>query len=129
VIFCIFGHRIFAGSEAQIQKPAAPLADEHPALLYLDEHNVLIRSEMEAYPELSGLWDALNTYDYAAYSSYYGLLQNSEKYFYNLMMLRKWREKMNELHEAGRAYASKEKDEINLGSYLFRLMGPGKKQR
>ena len=84
---------------------------------------------MEAYPELSGLWDALNTYDYAAYSSYYGLLQNSEKYFYNLMMLRKWREKMNELHEAGRAYASKEKDEINLGSYLFRLMGPGKKQR
>lgn len=129
VIFCIFGHRTFEGAEPQIQKPAATLADDHPALLYLDDHNVLVRSEVEAYPELSGLWDALNTYDYAAYSSYYGLLQNSEKYFYNLMMMRSMREKMDEMHGAGYTYVSEGKDEINLSSYLFKLMSPGSKKR
>ena len=124
VIFCIFGHRI-----SGIQKPSAPLAQDHPALLYLDDQNVLVRSEVEAYPELSGLWDALNTYDYAAYSSYYGLLQNSEKYFYNLMMMRSMREKMDEMHGAGYTYASEGKDEINLSSYLFKLMSTGRKKR
>jgi serine/threonine protein kinase len=124
VIFCIFGHRI-----SGIQKPSAPLAQDHPALLYLDDQNVLVRSEVEAYPELSGLWDALNTYDYAAYSSYYGLLQNSEKYFYNLMMMRSMREKMDEMHGAGYTYVSEGKDEINLSSYLFKLMSTGRKKR
>lgn len=47
---------------------------------YLDENNVWNRSKMEAYPEIAGLWDALNERDFDKILTYKDYLKNSERF-------------------------------------------------
>ncbi len=111
-------------------KPAAeecediirPLDADHPAMVYLEGNATLSRSEMEDIPELRGLWDAINTYDYEKYTSYFTLLQNSNSYMTVLMRLRDKKESLEYLNEKGETFASEGQDEIPMISYLFRLL-------
>ena len=48
---------------------------EHQAIEYLDWNERWNKAEMEEIPELVGLWDAVNSYDYAGIASYFRLLQ------------------------------------------------------
>lgn len=103
-------------------KPVVPLAEDHPAVKYLNEHSVkLSRSEMLKFPELNGLWEALNTYDYQAYASYFDLLQNSDNYFWTLKQLRSRKEAMKRMNEIGRTHVAEDEDIIQIMSYIFKL--------
>ena len=103
-------------------KPVEPLPADHPAVLYLDDNINLSRSAMEEFPELHGLWDALNTYDYDTYTSYFSLLENSDSYMQTLGTLRNRKASMNRLHEAGETYTDAEQDMLQMLTYLFKLM-------
>lgn len=103
-------------------QPVEPLPADHPALQYLEDNLRLSRSAMEGYPELQGLWDALNTYDYERYATYFPLLQNSDSYVQTLFNIRSKKEAMAKAHEAQAVYAAEGEDEIQMLTYLFKLM-------
>jgi serine/threonine protein kinase len=103
-------------------RPVTPLEKDHPAIIYLDDANYLVRSEMEEIPELKGLWDALNTYDYAKFASYFGLLQFSDTYFNLLSMMKKLKPALDERIESGDTFVDEGKDEISTAKYVFKLI-------
>lgn len=102
-------------------KPVEPLPADHPAVMYLDDNVSLSRSAMEEFPELQGLWDALNTYDYDAYVSYFPLLHNSDSYVQMLVRLRENQDRLNENHSQGQVYLSEGEDILQTNTYLFKL--------
>ena len=105
-------------------KPVVPLNESHPAVIYLNDNLKLSRSEMEAIPELHGLWDAINTYDYEAYVSYFPLLQNSDGYLQTMVRMRSSREALESLMNSGETYVDVDSGDetIQMLSYLFRLL-------
>ena len=105
-------------------KPVVPLNESHPAVIYLNDNLKLSRSEMEAIPELHGLWDAINTYDYEAYVSYFPLLQNSDGYLQTMMRMRSSRETLESLMNSGETFVDLDSgdEKIQMISYLFRLL-------
>lgn len=105
-------------------KPVEPLNTKHRAVKYLDDNMTLLRSEMEKIPELQGLWDAVNTYDYEAYASYFPLLQNSDGYMQILVHLRSNRKTMDSLRKSGKTYVDVGSggEKIKMRSYIFKLM-------
>lgn len=105
-------------------KPVVPLNESHPAVIYMNDNLRLSRSEMEAIPELQGLWDAINTYDYEAYVSYFPLLQNSDGYLQTMMRMRSSRETLESLMNSGETYVDLDSgdEKIQVISYLFRLL-------
>jgi hypothetical protein len=104
------------------QKTIQPLDVDHPAVVYLDNNVSLLRSEMEEIPELRGLWDALNTYDYEKYASYFATLQTSNTYVQTLMRLRVKQDSLEYLNESGETHAPEGAEEIQMISYLFKLL-------
>jgi hypothetical protein len=104
------------------QKVIQPLDIDHPAVVYLESNVSLSRSDMEDIPELRGLWDAVNTYDFEKYASYFTILQNSNGYMNLLMRLRDKKESLGYLNETGETFVPEGEDEIHLISYMFRLM-------
>lgn len=106
----------------EAMKPVVPLDEDHPAVRYLEDNMKLSRPEMEAIPELQGLWDALNTYDYVKYASYFDLLQHSDSYVQTLVRLRPKRKALEKLHEAGYTHVSEGEDVIPMITYIFKLM-------
>jgi serine/threonine protein kinase len=104
------------------QKVFQPLDIDHPAVVYLESNVSLSRSDMEDIPELRGLWDAVNTYDFEKYASYFTILQNSNGYMNLLMRLRDKKESLGYLNETGETFVPEGEDEIHLISYMFRLM-------
>lgn len=104
------------------QKVIQPLDIDHPAVVYLESNVSLSRSDMEDIPELRGLWDAINTYDFEKYASYFTILQNSNSYMNILMRLRDKKESLGYLNENGETFVKEGEDEIQMLSYLFRLL-------
>ena len=100
-----------------------PLDKEHPAIKYLDGNHILSRKEMEQYPELIGLWDALNTYDYIKISSYFERIQASDNYTQTLMHLRSKRGIVDNLYNSGRRHVAENEDKLSVMTYLFTLIG------
>lgn len=104
------------------QKVIQPLDIDHPAVVYFESNVSLSRSDMEDIPELRGLWDAINTYDFVKYASYFTILQNSNSYMNILMRLRDKKESLGYLNETGETFVPEGEDEIQMLSYLFRLL-------
>jgi serine/threonine protein kinase len=102
-------------------KPVEPLPADHPAVMYLDDNVNLSRSAMEEIPELQGLWDALNKYDYDAYVSYFRLLNNSDSYVQMLVRLRENQDRLNEYHSQEQVYLPEGEDILQTNTYLFKL--------
>lgn len=96
-----------------------PLDVDHPAIEYLDWNERWNKSEMDEFPELAGLWEAVNSYDYAGVASYFRLLQYSDNYMNLLNGLRDNLEAVNERSERGEVYSAG--NDIILPSYLFRF--------
>ncbi len=112
-----------AGEEIEVltekAKPVLPLEVEHPAIEYLDGTESWNRSEMDAIPELAGLWDAVNSYDYDAMASYFRLLQYSDNYMNILNCLRNNLKAVSEISGSGATYS--QGDDIILPTYIFRF--------
>lgn len=105
-------------------KPVVALPKSHSAIKYLDK-NVWMKSDMEAYPELAGLWDIVNNYDYENFCSYFPLLRNSNNYIVILCWMKANLDNINAQHQSGKLYADNEKIVVN--SYIFKLRNIGKK--
>lgn len=102
-------------------KPVLPLDETHPAIVYLENTSPLNRTEMEAMPELRGLWDAINTYDYLKIASYFDLLQHSDEYISLLMKVRVLKSHVDSRYESGKVYTA-DGEEISINKYLFKLL-------
>ena len=112
-----------AGEEIEVltekAKPVLPLDITHPAIEYLDWNERWDKNEMDEIPELAGLWDAINSYDYDAVASYFRLLQLSDNY---MDLLKTMRENLDFVREmADNAGLYTDGDLITLPSYLFRF--------
>ncbi len=46
------------------EKVSSQGSDVYEAIQYLDDNNVWNRTKMEAFPDIKGLWDAMNKYDF-----------------------------------------------------------------
>ncbi len=112
-----------AGEQIEIltekAKPVLPLEADHLAIDYLDGNERWNRTEMEEIPELVGLWDAVNSYDYAGIASYFRLLQYSDNYINLFNAVRNNLEAAKQRNGNGEVYSNS--DEIILPSYIFRF--------
>ena len=102
-------------------RPVLPLDVDHPAIIYLDGTISLSQTQMSEYPELDGLWDAVNTYDYETLASYFPLLQMSDTYMQTLMRLRAKKDLVDHKFNSGHTFVDDGGDEISLIRYLFTL--------
>ena len=100
-------------------KPVLPLDVEHYAIEYMDSNERWSKTAMDEIPELYGLWDAMNTYDYDGVASYFRLLQLSDNYMALLKAMRDNLESVRENYDEGRIYGSE--TELTFPTYLFRL--------
>ena len=105
----------------EARKPVLPLDSGHPAIKYLDGTFVFSKEEMSEYPELDGLWNALNTYDYTAVASYFPLLQMSDTYSQVLMRIKSKKKIFDSNFDSGRTFVDDGEDGIALFRYLFAL--------
>ena len=90
-----------------------------------DDADRAMRSSAKNYHRLTnGLWDAINTYDYEAYVSYFPLLQNSDGYLQTMMRMRSSRETLESLMNSGETFVDLDSgdEKIQMISYLFRLL-------
>lgn len=101
-------------------KPVLALDVDHPAVQYLEDNEKWSKVEMEEYPELVGLWDAMNTYDYDAVASYFRHLQLSDNYMQLLDAMRYNREYIMSSFD-GMVYSASEEAVITLPTYIFRI--------
>lgn len=101
-------------------KPVLALEVGHPAIMYLDQNEKWRKSEMESYPELSGLWDAMNAYDYDGVASYFRLLQLSDNYMQLLDAMRYNRGYITSNFD-GRIYNATQDDVITVPTYIFSI--------
>lgn len=112
-----------AGEEIEVltekAKPVLPLDITHPAIEYLDWNERWDKNEMDEIPELAGLWDAINSYDYDAVASYFRLLQLSDNYMDLLKTMRENLDFVREMADSAGLYT--DGDLITLPSYLFRF--------
>ena len=100
-------------------KPVLPLDVEHPAVQYLESNERWVKAEMDEIPELSGLWDAINTYDYDTLISYFPLLNTSNNYMSLLNRMRENLKEVNNFHNGGKRYSGDRT--LVLQAYMFRL--------
>lgn len=112
-----------AGEEIEVltekAKPVLPLDITHPAIEYLDWNERWDKNEMDEIPELAGLWDAINSYDYDAVASYFRLLQLSDNYMDLLKTMRENLDFVRKMADSAGLYT--DGDLITLPSYLFRF--------
>ena len=102
-------------------KPVQPLDVSHPAIEYLDQNPTWVRSKMEAIPELEGLWDALNSFDYTTFASYFTLLNNSASYYDVINLMRRKQDVLQDLHKNGTAFCEDSDENIIIHTYLMKL--------
>jgi len=102
-------------------KPVQPLDVSHPAIEYLDQNPKWVRSEMEAIPELEGLWDALNSFDYTTFASYFTLLNNSYSYYSTMELMRRKQDVLQDLHQRGATFCDDSDENIIINTYLIKV--------
>jgi hypothetical protein len=99
--------------------PVMPLDIEHPAVQYLDSEETWVKADMDEIPELAGLWDAINTYDYDSLISYFPILNTSNNY---MALLNRMRENLSDVQTSyGLGVIYSDDEQIVLHTYMFRL--------
>ena len=101
-------------------KPVSPLSTKHAAIVYLEKQANYSREQMQKYPELEGLWDAINTYDCTKYASYFGLLENSTAYIRILNNMLQNKSYFDKNHSKGKTFVPGGEDQLSVNVYLMR---------
>ncbi len=100
-------------------KPVKPLSNKHAAIVYLEKQTNYSREQMQKYPELEGLWEAINTYDCTKYASYFGLLENSTAYIRILNNMLQNKSFFDKNHSKGKTFVPGGEDQLSVNVYLM----------